>query len=74
MVCVVWCVHIVRGGVWCVGVGVSLVVLALVLVRNVFVWCLWCVCVCVCVVCVVRVLCGVCVWRGLARGKPPCVG
>ena len=30
---------------------------------------LWCivVCVCVCVVCV-------CVWRGLARGKNPCVG
>ena len=34
-------------------------------------WCVWwwcLVCWCVCGAC-----CGVCVWRGLARGKPPCV-
>ena len=65
------------GVVMCCAVSLCVVVV-LVLVRNV-----WCVVSVVCVrgVCVRCGVCGVCVWRGLTRGKtpvcrfktPPCV-
>ena len=66
-VCVGVCVGVCAESVWemcvlCFGAVVCCFCVAL--------WC-WCVvCVRVCVVCV-RCVCVLCVWRGLARGKPP---